>query len=253
MRLLIILNIVFVFLNQAILSQNKERFPSYFGFQFKPLIPGDFLAKSQVTIREGNFNSTYSQKYGYSFGGIVRIGLTKLISFETGINQVKRNYNVDFSLPDSSKMGSTNFGVISYDIPLNAMVYIQLSKKIFTNASLGTSFVYYPSNVGASHYVDNEVLFVAEGRRNRIFDAEINANFGFELRTIKNGFFYLGASAKIPFSPIFKVASSYEFKSQDPIVAIGTINGAYLSLDLRFFFPNVKSTGQNNPDGPIID
>lgn len=252
MKYLLIFVAVLMF-SQTMLGQKKERFPSYFGFQFKPLIPGDFLSKSQITVSNGTFSGRFTQKYGYSFGAVTRIGITKLISFETGINQVKRNYDIDFSYPDSNLFGSTDFSVISYDIPINAMIYIQLSEKFFTNASLGTSFVYYPSNVGAVLPVDNKVAFSAEGRRNRRFDFEINANFGFELRTEKNGFFYLGASAKLPVAPIFKVAAICEFPGNEAVAAVGEVNGAYLSLDLRYFLPAVKSKGGNTPDGPIRD
>ncbi len=252
MRFLLIF-LSMLFLGQSTLAQKKERFPSYFGLQFKPLIPGDFLAKSQVTVSNGTFSGTFTQRYGYSFGAMARIGLTKLISFETGINQVRRNYDIAFSHPDSSLYGSTDFGVISYDIPANAMIYIQLSEKFFTNASLGTSFVYYPSNVGVILPVDNKVTFSGEGKRNRRFDFEINANFGFELRTEKNGFFYLGASAKLPFAPIFKVAAVYEFPGNESVAAVGEVNGAYLSFDLRYFFPYSKSKGKNVSDGPITD
>ena len=252
MRFLLIFTFFFV-LGHTALGQKRERFPSYFGFQFKPLIPGDFLAKSQISVSNGTFSGLFTQKYGYSFGAMTRVGVTKLISFETGINQVKRNYDIDFSYPDSSLYGSANFGIISYDIPINAMIYIQLSEKFFTNASLGTSFVYYPSNVGVVLPVDNKVTFIGEGKRKRLFDFEINANYGFELRTEKNGFFYLGASAKIPLAPIFKVAAVYEFPGETSVAAVGEVNGAYLSLDIRYFFPNVKSKGKNTPDGPITD
>ncbi|MCE3296087.1 MAG: hypothetical protein K0R65_1801 [Crocinitomicaceae bacterium] len=252
MRFLLIVASVFL-LSPTALAQKKDRFPSYFGFQFKPLIPGDFLAKSQITVSNGTFSGVFTQKYGYSFGAMTRIGITKLISFETGINQVKRNYDIDFAYPDSSLYGSADFGVISYDIPINAMIYIQLSEKFFTNASLGTSFVYYPSNVGVILPVNNKVAFTGEGKRNRLFDFEINANFGFELRSEKNGFFYLGASAKLPLAPIFKVAAAYEFPGNTPVAAVGEVNGAYLSLDLRYFFPNVKNKGKNTTEGPITN
>ncbi len=245
---------LFIFISQFYqlsFSQKREKFPSYFGIQFKPLIPGDFLSKSVVSVTDTGFIGTFTQKQGYSFGATVRIGLTKLISFETGINQVQRNYKIDFNLVDSAVTAKTSVGIISYDIPLNALIYIQLSEKIFTNASLGTSFVYYPSNVGTTVSVEPKHVFIGEGRRNKRFDFEINANLGFELRTEKNGFFYVGASAKIPFAPIFKVAASYEYESSQKALAIGDINGAYLSLDLRYFFPNIKNKGQQFNKGPI--
>jgi hypothetical protein len=238
------------FFSQA-LTQNRSIPLSYFGFQFKPIFPGDFLSQSQINVNDTGFFAIFSQKYAYSFGGIVRVGLTKLISIETGINQVKRNYQVDFSLTDSNVVGQTKFGIISYDIPLNTMIYIQLSDKIFSNASLGTSFVYYPSNVGSSNLVDSKYLFVAEGRRNRRFDLEVNANFGFELRTDKNGFFYIGTSAKIPFAPIFKVAAIYEYSNATNKLGIGEVNGSYLAVDLKYFFPLVNNKGKQFNKGII--
>lgn len=232
-------------------AQKKEKLPSYFGVQFKPIFPGDFLSKSKINVSDTGFLATFSQKYAYSFGATIRVGITKLISFETGINQVKRNYDINFSVPDSNVIGKTDFGILSYDIPLNAMIYIQLSEKIFSNASLGTSFIYYPSNVGSRIIENSKYVFTAEGRRNRRFDLEINANFGFELRTEKNGFFYIGSSAKIPFAPIFKVAASYEYGNEAQKLGIGEVNGSYLSLDLRYFFPIVKTKGTQFNKGPI--
>lgn len=232
-------------------AQNRVNPPSYFGIQLKPLIPGDFLSQSVISASDSGFVGTFSQQRGFSFGGIVRVGLTKLISVETGINQVKRNYSIDFSLQDSSISSQTSFGIISYDIPVNVLVYIQLSEKFFTNASLGTSFVYYPSNVSSYRIVEPKHLFLAEGRRQQRFDLELNANLGFELRTEKNGFFYLGASAKLPFSPIFAVAASYEYGNVVQKSVISEINGSYLSFDLRYFFPIVKTKGPQFNKGPM--
>lgn len=235
------------------LSQKRDKLPSYFGLQFKPIIPGDFLSKSVIKINDTAFSGTFSQQYSYSFGASIRVGLTKLISIETGINQVKKNYKVDFDLSDSTITGQTRFGIISYDIPINAMIYIQLSDKIFSNASLGTSFVNYPSNVGGTVISNSKHLFVAEARRIRRFDFELNANLGFEFRSEKNGIFYLGSSAKIPFAPILKVAASYEYGNTLEKLAVGEVNGSYLSIDLRYFFPIIKSKGQQFNTGPIIN
>ena len=235
-------------------AQNEEivkGLPSYFGLQIKPLVPGDFLSKSQITVVNETFIGKFSQQYGYSFGAVVRVGLTKLLSLETGINQVKRNYKVDFSLPDSNAFGNTSFGIISYDIPITAMIYIQLSDKLFTNASLGTAGVFYPSNVAATVVANDKYLFVSEGRRNKHLAFEINGNLGFEYRTEKKGFYYLGMSARVPFSPIFTVAASYEYKNSVKNLAIGQVNGAYLSLDLRYFFPSIKNKGEQFNKGPL--
>lgn len=232
-------------------QSTKKNPPSYFGLQIKPIIPGNFLSKSQIKVNDTAFVGTFTQQYGYSFGAIVRVGLTKLISIETGINQVKRNYKIDFELSDSSVTASTTMGILSYDIPLTAMIYIQLSERIFTNASLGTSVVFYPSNVAAIVLAEDKHLFISEGRRNRHFDFEVNGNLGFELRTEKKGFFYIGASTKVPFRPIFTVAAAYEYKNSVKKIGVGQVNGAYLSLDLRYYFPNTNAKGMQFNKGPI--
>lgn len=234
------------------LNKGKKALPSYFGLQFKPLVPGDFLSKSKITVFDSTFRGDFTQQPGYSFGAVVRVGITKLISIETGINQVKRSYKVDFALPDSNLTGSTSFGVLSYDIPVNAMIYIQLAENFFINTSLGGAVTFYPSNVASTLIVNDKHLFVSEGRRNRHVGFEVNGNVGFELRTKKRGFFYLGSSARIPFSPIFTVAASYEYDNSVKKLGIGAINGAYLSLDLRYFFPNINNKGIQFNRGPLV-
>jgi hypothetical protein len=56
--------------------------------QFKPLIAGNFLGSSQLKLNNEQFFAVVNQKFGYSFGANVRIGLTKLISLETGIDEL---------------------------------------------------------------------------------------------------------------------------------------------------------------------
>lgn len=230
--------------------EKREKFPSYFGLQFKPLIPGNFLGTSQVKVSDKEFFATFTQTFGYSFGANVRIGLTKLISLETGINQVQRNYNIDFSIPDSNLYAKNNFGMVNYDVPLNALFYIQLSEKFFMNASLGGSIVYNPTDV-ATKTVDNKNnAFIHEGRRYSRVGFEMSANFGVEFRTEKSGIFYLGTSGRIPVKPIFQVAAVYE-RQYYKRVAIGDMIGTYLSFDIRYYLPNIKNKGTQFIPGPI--
>lgn len=231
-------------------QEKKEKVPSYFGIQFKPLIPGDFLGKSKLDLNADQLYATFTQKFGYSFGASVRVGLTKLISLETGINQVQRHYNVDFSIPDSGLYMRNDFGLVNYDIPVNVLFYIQLSDQTFMNASLGGSLVYNPSDVATTGTPGGAHVFNHEGRRISRVAFEINGNVGFELRTEKSGIFYLGGSGRIPLKPIFDVAAVYENKSYRK-VAVGSLIGTYLSLDLRYYLPNVKNKGVQFVKGPI--
>ncbi len=235
-------------------QSKKERFPSYFGLQFRPLIPGDFLGKSELQLNNGTFKSTMQQRLGYSFGASIRVGLTELISLETGINQVQRKYNLAFSYPDSSLSATSTLNILHYDIPANALIYIKLSEQIYMNSSLGVSFVYAPSDVRKNIYpsTNGSHMFILEGRRNNRFAFEMNANIGFEWRTEKNGIFYVGGTGKIPFSTIFKIASVYEYQtSTNKIIATDDLVGTYLAFDIRYYFPTVKNKGTQFKPGPI--
>jgi hypothetical protein len=230
--------------------EKKEKFPSYFGLQFKPLIAGNFLGSSQLKLNNEQFFAVVNQKFGYTFGANVRIGLTKLISLETGINQVVRNYNIDFSIPDSNLYVQNDISFLNYDIPFNALIYIQLSDKIFMNGSLGGSMVYNPSDVATKLALQGGNVFIQEGRRFSKVGFEMNANFGGEYRTEKNGIFYVGISGRIPLKPIYQVAAVYERQSYSK-VAVGNLIGTYISFDFRYYLPNIKNKGVQFIPGPI--
>ena len=228
----------------------KEKFPSYFGLQFKPLIPGDFLGKSTTEVQDEQLYAKFTQKFGYSFGASVRIGLTKLISLETGISLVQRNYAIDFAIADSNLYAKNTFGIINYDIPLNLLIYIQLSDKLFMNTSVGGSFIYNPTNVATKLVLDKGHAFIHEGRRTSKGAFEFNANVGMEWRSEKSGIFYVGLTGKVPFKPIFDVAAIYT-KGSYTKIATGSIVGSYLSLDLRYYLPNIAPKGKQFIHGPI--
>ncbi len=231
-------------------NTKKERFPSYFGLQFKPLFATNFLSASELKLTGTEHTATYKQRFGFSFGGTVRIGLHKIVNLETGLNFVQRNYNIDFTInsPTTQLTAQTDFRIVSYDIPVNALFYIRLSEKFYMNASLGASLGYVPFNVWKPYIINSYEKFQSEGRRSTRFYGEVNGNVGFEYRTPKSGFFYLGASMKVPFRPIFHIAASYETASYKR-VETGLMSGSYLTLDLRYYF---KNNGEKNRlRGPI--
>ncbi len=62
-------------------KSEEPKFPSYFGFSVRSIIPSSFTGKQSHTISSDYlgkpFTTTFAQKYGYSFGGTVRVGITK--------------------------------------------------------------------------------------------------------------------------------------------------------------------------------
>lgn len=230
-------------------KKKKDPFPSYFGLQVKPIIPVEMFGTGPETLEDGVFTATVTPLWGYSFGGTVRAGITKRLAIETGLNIVQRNYRTDYAVPDSGLMSTTKVGIVSYDIPLNLLIYVQFSKQWFMNVSYGVSGNFYPSNVRAddNSYPD---MFITEGLRKSWIRVAMNANVGFEFRTEKSGFFYLGASFQYPFGPIFDIAAAYKHKNVSRVL-FGEMNGTYITVDFKYFLPLKSRKGAQFKPGPV--
>ena len=233
------------------LSQNiYYKHNSFFGFQFRPLIPLSVVGDAPFDIQEENFITTITTKMGYNYGGVIRVGISESMAIETGLSYTKRNYQTTFWVPDSNLVASSSLGIVNYDIPINMLVYVKLFDELYMNASLGGSLNFYPSNVRTTVNPFGQHLFIFEGRRGGFFSFDVNANVGFEYRTEKSGNFYLGISGKIPVSPIFLIASEYRYDTQRT-VAFGQVEGASFSLDLKYFFHNETYKRDGFKPGPI--
>lgn len=230
-------------------KRKKEKVPSYFGFQYRAIFPTRFIGNSELYLEKDGFESTIRQRFGYSFGGTVRVGVTKLIAIETGINLTQRNFDIDIALPDSNIYSKASLGFIEYDIPINGLIYIQLSEKWYSNASLGVAVTFKPTDV-QTNYFENDNWFYYTGVAQHKINFDLNANFGFEFRTEKSGFFYLGGSGRVPFSPLFGMIAKHQYQGLSTLV-IDDVDGSYLSIDLKYFFPNIANKGQQFQEGPI--
>ena len=236
-------------------QQKRAKVPSYFGLQIRPIFPTQFIGSSVTNFSENagetiKYSSTLTQTMGYSFGGTVRAGLTKLIALETGINFVQRNFDVSMSIPDSSINAENDISFISYNIPINALFYIKLSEKWYSNASLGVAVNFKPTDVGILTKPGGNNEFRHAGVAISKFGFDFNANIGFEFRTEKNGFFYLGGSANVPFAPLFDMIVQYEnqgYKSN----STEEVDGSFLSIDFKYFFPIIANKGTQFKPGPI--
>ncbi|TNE95982.1 MAG: hypothetical protein EP322_09055 [Bacteroidetes bacterium] len=245
-----LLFIVFIAQLSVFAQKSKERIPSYFGIQISPVFPTRFVGEPRLDLSGNGFETSINQQIGYHFSATVRAGVTKLIAFDTGIGYTERNFSLTMAYPDSSSYGENKLSFIEYDIPLNGLVYIQLTERWFMNTSLGIIMNYKPSDVqvytkpGGLHTYHH--LGLAGNRLN--FD--FNANVGFEFRTEKSGFFYLGGSARVPFAPVFTLLATYTYQGID-IPLIGEVDGSFLSIDFKYFFPNIKNKGPQFNKGPI--
>jgi hypothetical protein len=212
-----------------------------FGIQYKPIIPNSLIGTFEQDFNEGILVSSVKQKVGHSFGMVVRVGLTDKISLESGINYTQRKFNLDFEIPDSGYAAQNTVGVVSYEIPVSGLIYVRLGDDIYMNSSLGVAMTLFPSDVRT--YTDIPDIansyFQQEGAYRSKLQGAALANLGFEYRTKKAGYFYLGASYHLPFTPIMTFAMSYEYDNTN-VVSRDNIHGSYLTLDLRYFFHEKK-------------
>ncbi len=247
MKLLLYCLTLIFFSSFALTQSLPPSVKAYFGLQYKPLIAGDFIGSSRLLLKNDTTQGEYTQQLGSSIGGVVRMHFKKNIALETGINQVIRHYNIQFSQIDSAITTSKSLKIVAFDVPLNVLFFIKLSQKIFMNTSLGTAFVFNPSNVAVTAIYNKYNLFRAEGRMNNVFAVDLNANLGFEYRTESKGFFYIGASGRVPLKPIFNVAVSHENTvNHHKTVLFGSMTGTYVSFDFRYFFPYNNKTSMKS-------
>lgn len=231
-------------------TRKKERFPSYFGFQVKTIFPTRFIGEPVTLLEQNEFSSTVTQRLGYSFGGTVRAGLTKLLALETGINYLQREFDVSMAVVDSNIYGTNDLTFISYDIPVNGLVYVQLTRQIYMNASLGIAATFKPTDVGILTLPGGKHSFTHTGRVGRKIGFDLNANIGFEFRTEKSGFFYLGGSGRVPFAPVFTMVAQYTNQGYKNTI-YSEVDGSFLAIDLKYFFPNVQRKETQFRRGPI--
>jgi hypothetical protein len=204
------------------------------GFQVKPIIPTDISDAGPVVLESTPFRATFAPALGYGYGMVIRNGFNKSLSYEVGINYVKRKFSMLCEDLDSGITDKSDFGLVSYEIPNQLLVYIQLGERLYMNTAGGISFNAYASAV-ASKGQNNR--FQQQSLLNTGFISfSAIANVGFEYRTEKSGFFYIGASFNKPFKPVTRTTANYERNSFENYSVETKLSGTYLTLDLRYFF-----------------
>jgi len=231
-----------------------DRYPSYFGIFVSPVIPNNFIGDVNTNMQDtaNALFATYTHQWGINFGAIVRIGLTKTVSIETGISQVRRNYLVSVNLPDSGFSGTQKLAFVNYDIPINALFYVQLSEKWFMNAAIGFSINQYPSDSRDEIFFNQKSKATVEARRTVRTSFAANAGLGFEYRTEESGTFYVGGGAKVPMKdPFYGVVIKSTVSSGNNQVAFSPISTGYFTVDFRYFIPYKKKASNFNNNKPL--
>ncbi len=204
-----------------------------FGFSYKPIFPSMYLRTGPKEFNDKNINYKLSQSSGYIAGVLIRKGITKKLSGETGILYVKRNF--DMVLSDSSYSDNSSFSIIGYEVPLSALVFIQLDEKLWMNVAMGASVDIFPSDI-----LTYKSEFLHYSSRNTKINAGVLANIGIEYRTTKSGTIYFGTSYHRSMKSIYNTLIEYypTRNYNDPFTSCGKtkLQGDYFTFDVRYYF-----------------
>lgn len=207
-----------------------------FGFQYKPILPVEFLVVEKLNLTNNDFDATLSQKFGNNFGAVIRWGFTKSVSLETGLNYINRNFEMQTKVASTGTSSKGKFGIVGYEIPLQGLINVQISRNSFLNVATGISTNWIASNVASESEDDNFYQITYTKKMNLAYIA----NIGFEYRTDDKGYFYIGASFTNPFQSIGLIDVIYDEYNQQKQTITGELSGNYISLDLRYFFNETK-------------
>ena len=98
------------------------------------------------------------------------------------------------------------------------------------NASMGVSADMYASNTQSRGTYHRTLT-----ARKHTFQPAVLANLGWEYRTEKSGYLYLGASLHRPFS--YELVTHIDYEGNGKYEDLyQPLSGSYLTLDIRYFF-----------------
>jgi hypothetical protein len=205
------------------------------GVEFRALMPVSFFTMDDVSLTDSlnTFNANISYAGGYGFGGVIRLKVTKLLNFESGIYYTNRKYNYDITDEQLGYESSTDIRTVSYEIPIKGLIYIRMAEQVYTNVSIGVSVDFFASDVAV---FDSD--YTALGYRENWVKLAALGNLGVEYRSKESGYFYIGGSFHSPFGDSYFTQVDY-FPNGDNVKFssnTGFMDGAYFSIDFRYFF-----------------
>lgn len=223
------------FLTVSVKSQVNR---TTFGLQYKPIIPAAYFNSTKVIKSLNSYNFTLTPKYSNSFGMVLRYTINSTFSIESGLNYTQRNFELAINNNNIPLDDVTNFGIRSYELPIQLLTYVQASEYWYVNISFGISHNVLASDI-LSYGEESENYFQNTYRKNKGYQALL-ANLGMEYRTEEKGRYYFGTSLHRPWKAIGKTFPKYDDKTtitfnEDTEFSLDLL-GNFVTLDLRYFF-----------------
>jgi len=211
-------------------SQNRK---TTFGLQYKPIIPASYFNSTDISSSSASYEFNLTPKYSNSFGMVIRHSINKTFSVESGLNYIQRNFNLAITNSDLNLDDFTDFGMRSYELPIQLLAYVQTSEYWYVNVAFGISHNVLASNI-LSYGEKNQNYFQNTYRKNGGYQALL-ANIGMEYRTEGEGYYYFGTSLHRPWKAIGRVVPEYDDFNKDEEFSLDLL-GNFVTIDFRYFF-----------------
>lgn len=231
--------IAVILLNFIFFSNYAQYDVPQLGIQYKPIISADIIGTGQETIQSGNINFQLQPNNGFSFGMLIRQRVSKQINLESGINYTKRNFDLTISNDTNGFVGESDFSYIIYELPITALVFVQVGELTYLNSALGVSLNFLPSD-----WESFDTYFTHFSNRESWIIPSLLANFGAEYRSRDGGTYYAGLSFHLPFNDLTVAGVGYRENNLEKENAFFDVSGNYFTLDLRYYFKEDPSWKQ---------
>ena len=207
------------------------------GFQVKPIIPSELFSNTSFKGSADNVTFTINPTVGYNFGMIIRKAVYKGISIEGGLTYTQRTYGV--SATDSTGFStSTQFKLVTYEIPLMALFYIHIAPNDYIDGAFGGSADFFASDV-ESKSADGTIDALTKVKY-WVLPA-LNSAVGYEHRTKTSGYFYIGGSYHRMLTDLAYTAITFQRDTKNSYI-IEPLAGHYFALDFKYFLPVTQKT-----------
>lgn len=218
-------------------TQNNQIKEQQIGFLIGAMIPINYLGVSSIELSENNSNIILNNAMGYNFGMVFKSTISKNFSLESGIIFYQRNFRLTGSSSNFSGVlrDTSYFSYVSYGIPFQGIVYIQVGSDLFMRNAIGLNMDFYASSV-KSKGINLGIDHISE--RARWINGSITGNLGVEKRDDKLGTFYIGAEVNIPISAIAVTKLKYHYGGINPDKYDNLfLRGNYFGIQIKYYLP----------------
>ena len=230
--------IIFILFFYFAFSAKSQDSKTTFGLQYKPIIPTAYFNAADLSKSWDSYIFNLEPKYSNSFGMVMRHQINKTFSLESGLNYTQKNFKLSIINSDINLADFTDFGMRSYELPIQLLTYVRASENWYLNIAFGISHNVLASDIFSYGEEKNNFFFQNTYRKSGGYSALL-ANLGMEYRTERKGYYYFGTSLHRPWKTIGRIYPEYNDKTnifnKDKEFYFDML-GNFVTIDFRYFF-----------------